>query len=86
MYKTVCMIPWAHPRAQRKQYLDRFSRFYTMTVEYPYTLQCDTPFPQKLPLPIQVSGPHLTLLPGPTGVLNPNGISIGSAVFQGSLV
>jgi len=44
--------------------------------------------PSKLPLPIGGSRPPSnTWFPGFTaGVLNPNGISIGSAVFAGSLV
>ena len=40
--------------------------------------------PSKLPLAMGGSGPHSnTWFPGPTQVLNPNGISIGSAVFAG---
>jgi len=37
--------------------------------------------PPKLPLPIRDLDPSNTLFLGPTRVLNPNGISIGSAVF-----
>jgi len=38
----------------------------------------------KLPLPIGESGPPSnTWFPGPTQLLNPNGISIGSAVLAG---
>jgi len=38
----------------------------------------------KLPLPIGRSGrPSNTRFPGPTQVLNPNGMLIGSAVFAG---
>jgi len=45
------------------------------------TLQWAATFsPQILPLPVGGSVPHLTHL-GPTRVVNPNGISIGSAVF-----
>jgi len=40
------------------------------------------PFPQKLSLPMGKSGPPSNRwFPGPTRVLNPKGISIGSAVF-----
>jgi len=40
--------------------------------------------PSKLPLPIGGSGRQSnTWFPGPTLVLDPNGISIGSAVFAG---
>jgi len=40
--------------------------------------------PSKLPLPMGGSGPPSnTWFPGPTRVLSPNGISIGSAVLAG---
>jgi len=54
-----------------------------VTAQCPYTVQWDGPFPaQNCPqsnmwLPEQSN----TWFPGPTRVLNPNGISIGSAVF-----
>ena len=78
------MIPWAHPSAQPKLHLDRCSRFCQMTVECPYTLQQDVPSPKKLQLPMVGSGPLSNAwFPGPTRVFNPNGISIGSAIFAG---
>ena len=41
-------------------------------------------YPSKLPLAMGGSGPPSnTRFPGPTQVLNPNGISIGSAIFAG---
>jgi len=41
-------------------------------------------FPSKLPISVRGSGlPSNTWFLGPTRVLNPNGISIGSAVFVG---
>jgi len=45
------------------------------------------PFPSKLPLLMGASGPRLIhgSFLGPTRVLNPNGISIGSDILQGSL-
>ena len=44
--------------------------------------QWDAPSPIKIAPSRGVSGPPSnTWFPGPTGVLNPNGISIGSAVF-----
>ena len=44
----------------------------------------DAPFPKKLPLPMEGSGPPSnTWFLGPTRVLNPNGISIGAALFAG---
>jgi len=45
------------------------------------TLYYGRPFPQKLPLPMEGSGPHLTWFLEPIRVHNPNGISIGSAIF-----
>ena len=44
------------------------------------------PFPQSCPFPWGIWTPSNTWFPGPTRVLNPNGISIGLAVFAGSLV
>ena len=58
------------------------------TAECPYTLQWDAPHsPSKLPLPMGRSGPPSnTWFPGPTRVLNPNGISMVQLFLQGSLV
>jgi len=42
--------------------------------------------PKNLPLPMGYLDPHLIQFPGSTRVLNPNGISIGAASLQGSLV
>jgi len=77
------MIRLAHPSPQPKRYLDRFSRFAQMTAECSYSLQCDALRPSKLPLPMEIWTASNTWFPGPTRVLNPNGISIGSAVFAG---
>jgi len=42
------------------------------------------PFPSKLPIPTGRLGPPSNMwFPGPTRVLNPNGISIDSAIFAG---
>jgi len=53
-----------------------------MTTECPYTLQWDAPFPLKI---AAIHGgiwtPSSTWFHEPTRVLNPNGISIGAAVF-----
>jgi len=58
--------------------------FARMTAECPYTLQWNSSPPSKLPLPMGGYGPpYNALFPGPTQVLNPNVISIGSAVFAG---
>jgi len=53
-----------------------------MTAECPYTLQWGAPFPLKIAPSHGGSGPPSnTWFLGPTRVLNPNGISIGVAVF-----
>jgi len=54
-----------------------------MTVEYPYTIQWDARPPPKKNAPSHGGSgpPSNTWFPGPTRVLNPNGISIGIAVF-----
>jgi len=52
---------------------------HSMAIECPYTLQRDA-----LPLKIKIApslGDLDTWFPGPTTVLNPNGISIGSVAF-----
>jgi len=68
-----------------KRHLHWFSCFCTddCRVSCPYTLQWDAPFPpSKLPLPMGGSRPPSnTWFPGPTQVLNPNCISISSAVL-----
>ena len=60
--------------------------FAQMTAECPYTLQW------RAPLPLKIAPSHgdldpgnhvLTWFPAPTRVSNPNGISIGAAVFAG---
>jgi len=56
-----------------------------MTAECPYTLQWDAPFSSiKIAPSYGGSGPPFTTwFRGPAPVLNPNGMSIGSAVFAG---
>ena len=55
-----------------------------MTAECPYTLQWDAPFPHKIAPSHRGSGPPSnTWFSGPTQVLNPNNVSIGSAIFAG---
>jgi len=65
----------AHPKPQLKWHLDWFSRFCTD----PYTLQWAAPSALKIAPSMRDLDPHLI-------VLNPNGISIGWAVLQGSLL
>ena len=58
--------------------------FPATTVECPYTLQWDAHSPPKFAPSHGGSEPQSnTWCLGPTQVLNPNGISIGSAVFAG---
>jgi len=79
------MLPLAHPSPQPKRQLDRFSRCCKMTAEYPYTLLWDALFFQKLSLLVGRiwTSIYNTWFPGPTRVLNLNGISIGATVFAG---
>jgi len=74
------VLPSAHPSPQPKRQIDRFSRFCTAhdRVSILYNRR---PFPPKLPLLVGGFGPHLTRVLGPIQAHNPNGISIGSAVF-----
>jgi len=58
------MIRTAHPSPQPKRDLDRFSRFFAQTtVDCPYTLQWDAPFPLKIAPAHGGSGPHLIHVP-----------------------
>jgi len=58
--------------------------FAQMTVECPYTLQWDAPFPPKIIPSPGGSGPSSnTWFPGLTWVLTPNSTSIGASVFAG---
>jgi len=55
-----------------------------MTAGSPYTLQWDAPPPLKIaPSHGGIWAPSNTWFPVPTRVPNPNGISIGSAIFAG---
>jgi len=77
---------WAHPSPQVQTASIGSAVFKQMTAECPYTLQWAALSPSKLPTPVWDVDPHLIGLqwfPGPTTVLNPNDISIGSAVFGG---
>ena len=58
--------------------------FAQMTIQCPYTLQWDAPFPsENCPFIWGIWILSNTWFPGPTRVLNSNGISIGSAVLAG---
>jgi len=78
------MIPMAHPSPQPKRHLDRFSCFCTDDRRVSLYFTMGRTFPLKIALPMGGSGPPSnTWFPGPTCVLNPNGSSIGAAVFAG---
>jgi len=69
---------WANPSPQPKWHLDRFSYIHIGA----FTM--GRPFPLKIAPSHGGSGPPSnTWFLGPTRVHNPNGISIGSAVFAG---
>jgi len=76
----------AHPSPQPKRHLDRFSRF--CTDDRRMSLYVAPPSksllsPQNCLFAWGTWTPANTWFPGPTGDLNPNGISIGAAVFGG---
>jgi len=74
----------AHPSPQPKRHLDPYSRFCTDDRRMFLYFTMGHPFPQKLPIPMGDLDPHLiTWFPGPTHVLNPNGISICFTMFAG---
>jgi len=80
------MIPTAHPSPLPKRHPYWFSRLCTDDRRVSVYFTMGGPFsPQNLPLAMGGSGPHAsnTWFPGPTQVLNPNGSSIGAAVFAG---
>jgi len=73
------------PSSQRKHHHDRFSHFCidNRRVSLYFTIGCPVPL-SKLSPPMGGSGPpSSTWFPGPTQVLNPNSILIGSAIFAG---
>ena len=77
------MLPWAHSSPDPKRHLDRFSHFCTAhrrVCLYLYFIMAAPPS-QNRPFSWGIWTPSNTWFPGPTQVLNPNGISIGSAVF-----
>jgi len=78
---TIDMLISAHPNTQPKRQIDRFSRFCTAYCRKSLYF----PFPKNCPFRGGSGPPSNTWFPGPTLVLNSNGISIGSAVLQGSL-
>jgi len=77
-------IPWAHLSPQPKQHLNRFSLFRTDDCRVSLYFTMGRPLPIKIAhLHGECGLPSNTWFPGSTQVLNPNGISIASAVFTG---
>jgi len=74
------VLPSAHPGAQPKRQIDRFSRFAQLTAD---TLQWAPLSPKIAPFHGGSGPPSSTWFLGPTRVLNQNDISISSAVFAG---
>ena len=75
-------IPWAHLSPQPKRHLDRFGCFCTDDRRVSLYFTMGRPFPLKIALSPRGSGaPSNAWFSGPTRVLNPNCISIGSGVF-----
>ena len=83
------MIPWARLSSQPKRHHHRFSRFRTddRSVSLGPTLQWAVPSSLKITPSYGPWGdldpPSNTWFPGPTRVLNPNSILIGSAALAG---
>jgi len=78
------MIPTAHLSPQPNNGIPIGSAVFAQTtVDCPYTLQWDAHCPPKIcPFPWgDMDPPSNTWFPGHTQVLNPNGSSIGAAVF-----
>jgi len=77
------VLPSAHPSPQSKRQVDRFGRSNcTAHGRKSLYLQWALLAPKIAHSDGGISGPPSnTWFPGPTRVLNPNGISIGSAVF-----
>jgi len=76
------VLPSAYPSPQSKRQIDRFSRSCIAHGRKSYTYN-GLFFPTKFPFPWGIWAPSNIWFPRTTRVLNPNGISIGSAVFAG---
>jgi len=78
------MIPWEILSPQSKRHHDRLSRFRTDDRRVYLYFAIGRPFPPKTAPSHWGSGPLFNMwLPVLTQVLNPHGISIGSAIFAG---
>ena len=75
------MIHWDIPRSQSKRHDDRLSRFRTDDRRVSLYFTVGAHFSKIVPSHGGIWTPSNTWLPRPTLVINPNGSSIGSAVF-----
>jgi len=80
------VLPSAYLSPQPKRQIDRFSHFCTAHLWNVPILYSGQPFPPKLPLLMGIWTPSNSWFLGPIRAHNPNIISFGSAVLQGSLV
>jgi len=81
------MVSSAHQNPQPTRHLHRFSRFCTTHLRVSLYFTMDHPFPSQIaPSHEGIWTSSNTWILGPTQVVNPNGISIGLAVFAGSLL
>jgi len=82
---TEIVLPSAHPSPQSKRQIDRCSAVLAqLTAGSRYTYNGLFFLPNIAPSDgHHIWTPSYTWFPGPTQVFNPNGISIGSAVFAG---
>jgi len=75
------VLPSAHRSPQPKWQIDRFSHFWTAYRRVSLGKPGHVLSPNNSPLAWGIWAPSNTCFFGPTQVHNPNGISIGSAVF-----
>jgi len=81
------MFPWAHTRDHNPNSISIGSAvFAELTAEGPYILQWAAPSPQNYLFAWGSGLLSNTWFLWPTRVYNPNGISIGSAVFAGRTI
>ena len=77
------VLPLAHPSPQTKRQINRFGRSCTAHGRKSLYLQWALLAPKIASSDGGIWTPSNTWFPGPTRLLNPNGMSIGSAVFAG---
>jgi len=77
------VLPSAHLSPQSKRQIDHFKPFLHTHGRKSLYLQWALLFPKIAPSDEGYGPPSNTWFPGPTRVLNPNGISIGAAIFAG---